>query len=143
MARINPFFPRPSKALASSRRYDKAMNLTACLTALLIGLPATVALAADETPTPPASNIWPDPKLIQELERKKSAFHFHESEVLKYADGTLVTTREQWESKRRPETLELFRRYVYGRSPAPLKVTFEILETDPKALDGQATRKRI
>jgi hypothetical protein len=127
------------------------MRLIACLTALWIGWPIATALAADETPTPPASNVWPDPKLIQELERKKTTFHFHESDVPKYdlpnplkcADGTVVTTREQWESKRRPETLELFRRYVYGRSPVPPKVTFEVVETDPKAMDGQATRKRI
>ncbi|MDB5320645.1 MAG: hypothetical protein JWN40_2276 [Phycisphaerales bacterium] len=121
------------------------------LAALLISLLTTAACAVDEVPTPPAANIWPDPKLIQELERKKSPFHFHESDVPKYdlpdplkcADAAIVTTREQWESKRRPETLELFRRHVYGRSPAPGKVTFDILETDAKAIDGQATRKRI
>src|SRR5258705_4904908 len=129
----------------------KQRNPTAFFTPLLFAFLPPPAPAADETPPPPASNTWPDPKLIQELERKKSPFHFHESEVPKYdlpdplkcTDGSKVSTREQWESKRRPETLELFRRYVYGRSPTPGKVTFEILETDPKAAEGKATRKRI
>jgi hypothetical protein len=59
------------------------------------------------------------------------------------ADGSKVTTREEWESKGRPETLELFRKYVYGHSPAPGRVTFQILETDAKAMEGLATRKRV
>jgi hypothetical protein len=124
------------------------MALLACL---MLGLLVTVAPGADEAPTAPGSNFWPDPKLIQELERKKSAFHFHESDVphyelpdpLRLADESRVSTREQWESKGRPVTLELFRKNVYGRSPAPGRVTFEILETDAKAMDGQATRKRV
>jgi hypothetical protein len=121
------------------------------LACLMLGLLMTLARGADEAPTTPGSNFWPDPKLIQELERKKTTFHFHESDVPKYelpdplrlADGSRITTREEWESKGRPQTLELFRTNVYGHSPAPGRVTFEILETDPKAMDGRATRKRI
>jgi hypothetical protein len=124
----------------------KLQLLLAVLLAFLAG-----SAPGDETAKPSSAGAWPDPKLIQELERKKATFHFHESEVpnyelpdvLKCVDGSMVTTREEWEAKRRPETLELFRRYVYGRSPAPGKVTFQILETDPKAMEGQATRKRV
>src|SRR4051812_442498 len=127
------------------------MKPMALLVCLMLGLLVDVAPGADEAPTPPVSNFWPDPKLIQELERKKSSFHFHESEVpefelpdpLRLQDGSKLTAREEWESKGRPETLELFRKHVYGRSPAPGRVTFEILETDAKAMEGQATRKRV
>src|SRR4051812_46786749 len=126
----------------------KPMALLACL---MLGLLAAVTRGADEAPTAPTSNFWPDPKLIQELERKKTSFHFHESEVPKYElpdplrsrDGSKITSREEWEAKGRPETLEQFRKTVYGRSPAPGRVTFNVLETDAKAMEGQATRKRV
>ena len=36
--------------------------------------------------------------------------------LLTCSDGTQVTTKEQWENKRRPELLELFRSQVYGRN---------------------------
>src|SRR5687767_14818595 len=64
-----------------------------------------------------------DPKLLAGLEEKKTAWIYREEKVPKYTlpdpllceDGSKVTTSEQWEKKRRPETLELFRRHVYGR----------------------------
>ena len=94
---------------------------------------------------------WPDPKLLDDLDKKKTAYRYRESDVPKYelpdplacADGTRVTARGQWEAKRRPEILELFRKHVYGRSPGAGDVSFEVLESDPKAADGQATRKRV
>ena len=112
---------------------------------LLVLLLATPVRSAND------DKSWPNPKLIQDLEHKKATFHFHESEVPKYElpdplkclDGSTVTTWQEWEAKRRPETLELFRRYIYGHSPEPGKVTFQILETDPKAVAGKATRKLI
>jgi hypothetical protein len=96
-------------------------------------------------------SAWPDPKLLDDLAKKKVAYRYRESDVPRYtlpdplvsADGTKVTTREEWEAKRRPETLELFRTFVYGRSPGAGAVSFEVLETDPKAADGTATRKRV
>ena len=37
-------------------------------------------------------------------------------------DGTRVTTKEQWETKRRPELKALFQHYMYGvRPPAPAR----------------------
>lgn len=63
---------------------------------------------------------------------------------LKLADGQPVTTAEQWKKARRPELLELFRSNVYGRSPARVAETrFEVTKSDPKALDGLATRKEV
>ena len=32
-------------------------------------------------------------------------------------DGTRVTTKEQWETKRKPELKALFQHYMYGRLP--------------------------
>jgi hypothetical protein len=93
-----------------------------------------------------------DPKLLAGLEEKKTAWIYREEKVpphtlpdpLRCVDGSRVTTREQWEQKRRHETLELFRKHVYGRQPPkPAKVTFDLLETDAKAMDGRATMRRV
>jgi hypothetical protein len=59
--------------------------------------------------------------------------------------GKKITTVSQWQEVRRPEILELFRRHVYGRAPVgrPDNITFKMLETSDKALDGNATRKQV
>ena len=36
---------------------------------------------------------------------------------LKQADGTVITTKEQWEKTLRPETLQHFRENIYGVTP--------------------------
>lgn len=61
------------------------------------------------------------------------------------ADGKKVTTPEQWRTIRRPETLELFRTHIYGRSPIgrPETLKFVNKETNEKAMGGAATLKRI
>ena len=60
-------------------------------------------------------------------------------------DGTEVVDPETWKLKRRPEILELFRKYVYGRAPVerPEDMSFDIFDEDRKALDGKATRKQV
>src|SRR5436190_18226217 len=59
-------------------------------------------------------------------------------------DGTKVTDAQTWRLKRRPEILELFRANMQGRSPArPKDMEFEITSSDPKALNGLATRKEV
>lgn len=59
-------------------------------------------------------------------------------------DGTRVTTREQWEQKRRPELKALFEHYMYGRQPAkPEKVTGKVLFEDAQALGGKATVREV
>ena len=59
-------------------------------------------------------------------------------------DGTPVADAEGWNTRRRPEILELFRSQVYGRVPTvPIEPKFTVLESDPRALDGQATRKTV
>src|SRR5688572_3134150 len=59
-------------------------------------------------------------------------------------DGTKITTKADWESKRRPELKELFQNYMYGYAPpAPDNVAFKVERIDPKALGGKATLKEI
>src|SRR2546423_7572126 len=59
-------------------------------------------------------------------------------------DGKTVSTTEDWNRKRRPEILELFRKEMYGRSPGrPDGLKFEVKSTKTNALDGLATRKEI
>jgi hypothetical protein len=93
-----------------------------------------------------------NPELLEELQRKQVSWLYRESDVPPYSlpdplrceDGSQVSTREEWERKRRPETLELFRRFVYGRSPtAPPEMQFEVVATDPDAVGGKATLKQV
>ncbi|MGV3773596.1 MAG: acetylxylan esterase [Verrucomicrobiales bacterium] len=58
-------------------------------------------------------------------------------------NGEKVTDARTWKEKRRPELLNLFRSEVYGRSPEPMKLKHEALNTDPAALGGKAIRKQV
>lgn len=59
-------------------------------------------------------------------------------------DGTKVTSTEEWESKRRPELMELFTTYMYGKQPLPdSSFGFELEGTDKKAWNGKAMRRDI
>ena len=78
--------------------------------------------------------------------------NYDESKVQQYAlpdplvmvDGTPVTDANTWITRRRPEILELFRSQVYGRAPEPpTEIQFTVLESDPNALGGKATRKSV
>lgn len=66
---------------------------------------------------------------------------------LRAADGSAVTTAEGWTASRRAEVLELFRARVFGRVPpaamAAGAVKSEVVEVNPKAIDGTATLKRL
>lgn len=59
--------------------------------------------------------------------------------------GGKVATAAAWKDGRRGEVLELFRTNVYGRAPIgrPESLKFETLETNPTAMEGKATLKRI
>jgi hypothetical protein len=62
------------------------------------------------------------------------------------ADGTKVTTREEWINQRRPELIRIFEDQVYGkvpRPPHPVRPTFHILSEDTLALGGTAIRREI
>jgi dienelactone hydrolase len=59
-------------------------------------------------------------------------------------DGTKITSRQDWETKRRPELKELFEHYMYGRYPAkPEKVTGKVLFEDAKAFGGKGTLREV
>lgn len=65
-------------------------------------------------------------------------------DVLVMADGTPVTSVRQWNTRRRPELLKFFSLNMYGQSPAPPKqIRFRVLDNDPHALGGLATRKQV
>ena len=61
------------------------------------------------------------------------------------ADGTPVRDAKTWQTRRRPELLELFAREVYGRTPSgrPRDMHWETTSVDRRALGGKATRKEI
>ncbi|HMP76710.1 MAG TPA: acetylxylan esterase [Kiritimatiellia bacterium] len=65
-------------------------------------------------------------------------------ELLRLEGGQPVTTREEWEQRRRPELLEWFRANVYGRAPVGRTdgMRFTLLESGP-AFEGIATRKQV
>ncbi|MEX0929015.1 MAG: hypothetical protein WD266_01230 [Balneolales bacterium] len=59
-------------------------------------------------------------------------------------DGTPVTSVEQWRRDRRPELISLFQYYMYGEAPPPPdNFRYTVVDVDPGALNGRATRKLI
>lgn len=64
-----------------------------------------------------------------------------EPDPLRASSGAAIEDAEQWQATRRPEVLELFRRHVYGRAPAPRSLAIEQQES-ADALDGAAVRKQ-
>jgi hypothetical protein len=65
-------------------------------------------------------------------------------DALTAADGRKITTADDWQSIRRPEILELFRKHVYGRAPAtPYEKGFKVVRQDPNAMGGAATLKQV
>lgn len=65
-------------------------------------------------------------------------------EILRLEDGTEVTDVNQWQTKRRPELLNLFASQVYGRAPElPNTCRPVFYEEGTKALDGLAIRRQL
>jgi hypothetical protein len=65
-------------------------------------------------------------------------------EPLRFVDGSPVRDAGDWTGRRRAEILRLFETQVYGRSPAaPAAMRSVVLETDPRALGGLATRRQV
>lgn len=60
------------------------------------------------------------------------------------AGGGRVNTADVWEKQRRGEILAMFRSEVYGVAPPkPDDLTFRVVETNPQAMEGKATLKRV
>jgi hypothetical protein len=57
--------------------------------------------------------------------------------------GNRIETSHDWQTRRRPEILRLFETHVYGRSPRPPKLEFEVTSEATNALDGKAIRKEV
>ncbi|MDL2304193.1 acetylxylan esterase [Bacteroides sp. OttesenSCG-928-D19] len=65
-------------------------------------------------------------------------------DVLLLQNGKKVETKEQWETERRPEVLELFTSQMYGRTPVEkIKVRYETLTENPNDLGGKATSRQV
>jgi hypothetical protein len=63
-------------------------------------------------------------------------------DVLKTFDGESVTDAKTWFEKRRPELIKYFETEYYGKVPATApKVTWQVVSTDPNALEGKAIMK--
>jgi hypothetical protein len=100
-------------------------------------LAAALALAALPAASEPAApkRFRPDPPDLPA---------YTLPDLLTSASGKKVATAEAWKQARRPEILELFRKHVYGRVPAtPYEKSFQIVNEDPKAMDGAATLRQV
>ncbi|MCC7175398.1 MAG: hypothetical protein IT159_09400 [Bryobacterales bacterium] len=93
-----------------------------------------------------------NPKTVEEQSRSRPGINFDETKVpryrlpdaLKMGDGAPVTSAALWETKRRAELLELFRREVYGRRPeARYTLAFRQTAAVAGAFDGAATGRSI
>jgi hypothetical protein len=72
--------------------------------------------------------------------------HYDLPRLLVTAEGKRVTTSEEWRDVRRPQILSLFSNLVYGCVPepeSPIKTVFKVRKTDPKFMNGKATRKDV
>lgn len=64
--------------------------------------------------------------------------------LLTTSDGERISDAASWKSKGRPETLEKFRKYVYGKAAMPRpELRFQVLEREDQALEGQARRRQV
>jgi hypothetical protein len=64
--------------------------------------------------------------------------------LLATESGKTVKTAGEWEREQRPVILQKFAEHVYGRMPArPKGLWFRTVATDPRALQGKATRKEV
>jgi hypothetical protein len=63
---------------------------------------------------------------------------------LEMQDGTKVKSKDDWETKRKPELKELFQKHMYGRYPSvKTKVRGKVLFDDPKAFGGAGTLREV
>jgi hypothetical protein len=63
---------------------------------------------------------------------------------LTMSDGSKVTTKEDWITKRKPELRELFQAHMYGRYPTvKTTVSGKVLYEDKAAFDGLATLQEV
>ena len=91
-----------------------------------------------------------NPEIVRKVSSQQPKFNFEEARVPPYelpdplkVGAATIRTAEEWK-RQRADILELFREHVYGRSPGrPEQLRFEVVEENPRALDGAATLKRV
>jgi hypothetical protein len=97
-----------------------------------------------------------DPRVVRQAAAARPEINYDEGRVPAYtlpallprggpagAAGAGAGARDAWRA-RRGELLELFRAHVYGRAPGrPDRLRFEVIEEDPRAMDGAATLRRV
>lgn len=65
-------------------------------------------------------------------------------DALTLIDGKRVSSKSEWEKRRRPELRRLFEHYMYGSiPPAPNNMKINVLGQYPDFLDGNATLKLV
>ncbi len=70
--------------------------------------------------------------------------HYTLPDPLVLANGQPVRDAATWTKVRRPEILKLYETEIYGHVPATApKATFEVVKTDPAAMDGTAVWKHV
>ena len=88
---------------------------------------------------------------MDDAEAQPAGFNYDESKVPAYTlpdaltclDGTKVADAKTWQTKRRPELLNIFAEHVYGRTPkGDVTIREEWVQHEP-ALNGLATRKQV
>ncbi|MCF3651657.1 glycosyl hydrolase [Synoicihabitans lomoniglobus] len=63
---------------------------------------------------------------------------------LRFNDGRIVKTAQQWREQRRPEIVRLFEDHQFGRTPPPpAELTYDVFEAGTSAFDGQAIRRQV
>ena len=86
------------------------------------------------------------------LHAQDADINYDESKIQPYALPALLTSEsgqkiantKQWEEIRRPELLTLFTDQMFGKiAETPVEVSYKILDDNPDALGGKATRKQV
>lgn len=73
-----------------------------------------------------------------------SLVNYNLPKLLVSNSGKEIQNSDEWKNIRRPEILELFNKYVYGRIPdSKLEINFRIAKNIPNALEGKAIQKEV
>lgn len=88
-----------------------------------------------------ADVAMPDPPKVNYDERQVPKYSL--PDPLIDSAGHRIETPHDWQMRRRPEILRLFETHVYGQSPRPPKLEFELTSEARDALQGKAIRKEV
>ncbi len=72
--------------------------------------------------------------------------HYDLPPLLVSAEGTKITTADQWRTVRRPQIVSLFSNIVYGCVPtpeSPIQTEYKVEATDERFMAGKAVRKEV